>query len=103
MVCSQNFGGFLFLLAKENLYLFWEALMQDVVRGVGLGGLATLILACATASPAVASETVPHVVVPSQSVHLTRPNPPAGGGIKTVKSTTGVKTLPKPNGTPGIK
>ncbi len=77
--------------------------MRNVARSVGLGGLATLILACAMAAPAAASETVPHTVVPSQSVQFKKPPSPAGGGIKTVKSTGGIKTPPRPNGTPGIK
>jgi hypothetical protein len=77
--------------------------MRNVARGVGLGGLATLIFACAMAVPAVAGEVVPHTVVPTQTYQFKPPPPPAGGGIKTVKSTGGFKTPPKANGTPGIK
>jgi len=46
--------------------------MQNVARGVGLCGLATLILACAVAAPAVAID-VPPPKVPVPEVHITPP------------------------------
>ena len=64
--------------------------MQNMARGVGLSGLATLILACAMAAPAAAVQ-VPRTQV-QLNVHIARPNPLPGGRIKTFK----------PNATPGI-
>jgi opacity protein-like surface antigen len=59
--------------------------MQNVARGVGLSGLAALILACAMAAPAVAASVVNPTIVPIVKPTF-RPNtPPAGGGIKTVR------------------
>jgi hypothetical protein len=46
--------------------------MQNVARGVGLSGLAAIILACAVAAPAVAVE-VPPPKVPVPEVHITPP------------------------------
>jgi hypothetical protein len=66
--------------------------MQSVARGVGLSGLAPLVLACAMAAPA-ARGNVPRPQVQLPNVHIGKTTPPAGGGIKTFK----------PNAAPGSK
>jgi len=70
--------------------------MQNVARGVGLGGLVTLIFACAMAAPAAAVEVVPHTVVPHQTFQFKPPPPPAGGGIKTVVPQNSKSNLGRP-------
>ena len=70
--------------------------MQNVVRGVGFGGLASLILACAMAAPAAAVE-VPQVHPPLPNVHIAPPKiaPPK---ITAPKSHVHAPTQPTPKG-----
>ncbi len=77
--------------------------MQNAARVVGLSGLAALVLACAMAAPAVAASAVNPTITPPIVKPNFKPVNPTGGGIKTVRPTTGIKTPPRPNGTPGIK
>ena len=65
--------------------------MHNVARGVGLSGLATLILACAMAAPAAAVE-VPQTHVPLPNVHIAPPK------IAPPKSHVHAPTQPTPKG-----
>jgi hypothetical protein len=71
--------------------------MQNVARGVGLGGLATLLLACAMAAPAVAEVKI---IVPAIHVEthvsptIVRPPTP---GIKTVVPQNSKSDLGRPS------
>ena len=70
--------------------------MQNVARGVGLSGLATLILACAMNAPATAVE-VPQIHPPLPNVHMAPPKiaPPK---ITAPKSHVHAPTQPTPKG-----
>jgi hypothetical protein len=88
---DTDFSGFLFLLTRKFTRPLKEALMQNAARGVGLSGLAALILLFAMVTQAAAVEVkTPSVQIQAPKIVVSPPppNPQNPGKGVTIKPFT---------------